>query len=275
MNTEYKYDAEEKSNLKNVNALKRYKRFKNVLHKSFRRSKNFIRNERNRLSTSLNFSINKAIVNPTLTSSKQSCIDSNLDLNLELLFSLNETTTVNEQIAQTVSICRKLPDVEISMEMVEAERLLLFSALRRDNQFTLSSTATRNYTIPKMAKTCFSIDDIFLPVICNINQDIIFNYFYINTFECGGVIKSTQSAECMNGTAVFRDSGIEFIHCSELKIDSLEETNQNTVKCNIFMLRLRKLSTVSSQLNRSVRYNKSYQLYFVLCEYFITFLCRQ
>ncbi|XP_037805989.1 uncharacterized protein LOC119600043 [Lucilia sericata] len=245
MNEVSEYEAVEHSNAKTTNALARYKNLKNVLQKSFRKSKTFIKTEGKRLSTSLNFSTHNATTSPTLGRGKNTYTDSNL--NIETLFSLNECASVSEQIAQTVSICRKLPDLEISTEMVEAERLLLFSALRREIQLSTSSLVTGSQTMNQKPKMRFFIDEMFLPVLSDVNHDIFFNYFYIVTFECGGVIKSTQSAECVNGTAVFRDCGIEFMLSSELETNTQNERSykQNAVKCNIFMLRLRKISTIS------------------------------
>ncbi|KAM7346002.1 uncharacterized protein ACRADG_012043 isoform 2-T2 [Cochliomyia hominivorax] len=223
-----------------------YSNIKNILHSSFRKSKKFIKAEGKRLSASFNFSMNKETGRSNLYRDKQLYTD--LSLNLESLFCLNESASVNEQIAQTVSICRKLPDLEISTEMVEAERLLLFSTLRRNNQQEQLSAVKHSQTMNQKPKIRFFIDDMYLPVQSNVNQDIFFNYFYIVTFECGGVIKSTQSAECVNGTALFRDCGIEFSICSELKLNVPQDSlnNMDAVKCNIFMLRLRKISTISS-----------------------------
>ncbi|XP_023298971.2 uncharacterized protein LOC111681432 [Lucilia cuprina] len=251
MNEVSEYEAVEHSNAKTTNTLGRYKNLKNVLQKSFRKSKTFIKTEGKRLST-LNFATNNATTSPTLGRGKNTYTDSNL--NIEALFSLNECASVSEQIAQTVSICRKLPDLEISTEMVEAERLLLFSALRREIQLSTSSLVTGSQTMNQKPRMRFFIDEMFLPVLSDVNQDIFFNYFYIVTFECGGVIKSTQSAECVNGTAVFRDCGVEFMVLSELETNTHNERSykQNAVKCNIFMLRLRKISTISIEPRKRI-----------------------
>lgn len=230
------------------NTLKSYKCLKNVLKKSFRKSKQFIKAEGKRLSTSLSFSQSTTMGNEAIAPSQQSPLGSNLDL--EALFSLNERASVSEQIAQTVSICRKLPDLEISSEMVEAERLLLFSTLRRENQRIV--TGLKSQTMNRQPKMCFLIDDMYLPICADVNQDIFFNYFYIITFECAGIIKSTQSAECQNGSAVFRDCGIEFVLCSELNTEEAKK-ERHAIRCNVFMLRLRKVSTLLSEPKKRVR----------------------
>lgn len=257
------YASVKNANIRNINTLTRYKSLKNVLQKSFRKSKTFIKTEGKRLSNSFNLSANNANGISSLYRDKQSCTDSYL--NLEALFSLNESSSINEQLAKTVSICRKLPDLEISTEMVEAERLLLFSALRRENQQTESSFPTKSRTMKQKPKMRFFIDEMYLPVVSNVNQDIFFNYFYIVTFECGGVIKSTQSAECVNGSAVFRDCGIEFTFSSELETSVTPESsnNKNCIQCNIFMLRLRKISTISIEPRKRVRYINSKYLIFL------------
>jgi len=83
-----------------------------------------------------------------------------------------------------------------------------------------------------------------LPVRADVSQDMFFNYHYICTFECGGRIRSTQSVECQNGSAFFRDCGLEFY--SGDKADSLE------LRCQIFMLRLRKVSTLALEPAKSL-----------------------
>lgn len=235
-------DQENGRSASNVSAgtLAKYKCFKNVLRQSFRKSKQFINSERKRLSTSLGFPASITVGNQTLSRSTHSTKGSSLEL--EALFSLDESASVGEQLAQTVSICRKLPELEISSEMVEAERLLLFSALRSEK--CRSPTARRNQTMSQQPKMRFFIDEMFVPIRADVNQDIFFNYFYIVTFECGGIVKSTQSAESQNGSAVFRDCGIEFILCSELGTNDGTHHQQHAVRCNVFMLRLRKVSTL-------------------------------
>lgn len=248
-------------NVRTVNSLTRYKSLKNVLQKSFRKSKTFIKTEGKRLSNSFNLSVNNANRNSSLYRDKQPCTDSNL--NLDALFSLNESTSINEQLAKTVSICRKLPDLEISTEMVEAERLLLFSALRRENQEAQSLIRRKSQTMNQKPKMRFFIDEMYLPVVSDVNRDIFFNYFYIVTFECGGIIKSTQSVECLNGTAVFRDCGIEFALNTELETSLTPESSygENCIQCNIFMLRLRKISTATFEPKKRVRYNNDLIVY--------------
>ncbi|KAL9916409.1 uncharacterized protein ACN2A1_002690 [Glossina fuscipes fuscipes] len=234
----------------------RYRRMKNVLQKSFRKSKHFVRTEARRLSMSFSFSG----VKDRSTTSRQECgpgmpdsfrngcdsysLESNLYL--ETLFSLDETAPVTEQLAKAVSICRLVPELEVSPEMVEAERLLLYSTLKFERRlFELKPPLKGDQVLMR-----FYIDDMFLKIHPNGNQDMFFNYFYIVTFECGGVIKSTQSVEYQNGCVSFTDCGIEFTLCPTImQARSVEE--ELTVRCNIFMLRLRKVSTLSLEPRRS------------------------
>nr|XP_014094838.2 uncharacterized protein LOC106620750 [Bactrocera oleae] len=231
------------------NNFARYQRLKNALRKSFKRSTKFVKNETRRLSSSFSFptaniALSKSVNAHNQTDPQLQSRSSTYDL--DTLFSLDEQAPVVEQLAQAVTICRQLPEVEISPEMVEAERLLLFSRLRRDvwPQRPLAATTPAAKRAAEQHTHRFYIDDMRLPVKVDVNQDFFFNYFYIVTFDCGGVIKSTQSAECHNGQAIFSECGIEFA-------SGLSEEDA-VVRCNVFMLRLRKVSTLSLEPKRAV-----------------------
>uniref|UniRef100_A0A1A9Z571 PH domain-containing protein n=1 Tax=Glossina pallidipes TaxID=7398 RepID=A0A1A9Z571_GLOPL len=241
----------------------RYRRMKNVLQKSFRKSKHFVRTEARRLSMSFSFSgvkdrsaTSQQECGPGMPDSFRNGCDSysfESNLYLETLFSLDETAPVTEQLAKAVSICRLVPELEVSPEMVEAERLLLYSTLKFERRlFELKPPLKGDQVLMR-----FYIDDMFLQIRPNGNHDLFFNYFYIVTFECGGVIKSTQSVEYQNGCVSFTDCGIEFTLCPTiLQTQSVEE--ELTVRCNIFMLRLRKVSTLALEPRRSTsKYNAS------------------
>ncbi|XP_017040672.1 uncharacterized protein LOC108087678 [Drosophila ficusphila] len=225
------------SQLMSVSALARYRLLKNALRRSYRKGKDFFLAEKQRLTHSLNFSRDQS--NQT-----EGELDSSTyyaSFNLDSL--LNESLSPNEQLAQAVSICRQMPELEISAEMVEAERLLLFSSLRKSAplgcQLSEDALATRRQS------QCLLIDAMELPVRADVNQDMFFNYHYICTFECAGRIRSTQSVECQNGTAFFRECGLEFY--SGEKAESLE------LRCQIFMLRLRKVSTLALEPSKTLR----------------------
>ncbi|TMW50617.1 hypothetical protein DOY81_004306 [Sarcophaga bullata] len=246
-------EATEHENLKNFYTSSilssRYKSFKNVLRKSFKKSKEIIKNEKKRLSTSLNLSSTNVLANPIIYGSSTNS-DFNPTLNLEELFLLDESVPVREQISYTVSVCRKLPELETSSEMVEAERLLLFSTLRLQNQ-PASIVSLKKETIYGLRKIRVFVDDMILPINTDVNKDIYFNHFYIVTFNCGGVIKSTQSVECENGSAIFRDCGLEFELSSHLETEIKNEScHQNMIRCKVFMLRLRKISTHPTEHNK-------------------------
>ncbi|CAD7015408.1 unnamed protein product [Ceratitis capitata] len=232
------------------NNFARYQRLKNALRKSFKRGTKFVKNETLRLSSSFSFpttniSLSKSLNVHNQTDPQLSTISSSCDLNA--LFTLDEEAPVVQQLAQAVTICRQLPEVEISPEMVEAERLLLFSRLRRDawpqRSPTVGTAAASQRAVDQHTHR-FYIDGMRLPIKVDVNQDFFFNYFYIVTFECGGVIKSTQSAECHNGKAIFSECGIEFA-------SGLSEEDA-VVRCEIFMLRLRKVSTLSLEPKRTI-----------------------
>lgn len=238
--------------LKTINIFPNYRNLKNALQKSFRKSKDFVKNERKKLPSSLYFmksSSDNAMSAPKNTNNqRESCTGSQIDLGS--LQSINPNVSLSEQLQHVVNICRQLPCSEISSEMVEAERLLLFSSLRRGNQDSTVPHVSSN-TVEQQPITYFFIDDMYLPVQFNTTREDLFNYFYIVTFECGGTVRSSQSAECRNGLAVFRNCGIEFIIRSELE----GMQNQQFISGNIFMLRLRKVSRVSSEHDEVVSIN--------------------
>ncbi|KAH8373609.1 hypothetical protein KR200_003425, partial [Drosophila serrata] len=219
------------SQLMSVSALARYRLLKDALRRSYRKGKDFIRTEKQRLAQSLNMSRDQ--------SNSGECDSSTYYASFNLDSLLNESLSTSEQLAQAVSICRQMPELEISSEMVEAERLLLFSSLRK--------AAPLNEDCAPLAgrSQCLLIDAMELPVRADVSLDMFFNYHFICTFESGGVIRSTQSVECQNGSAFFRDCGLEFY--SDERSDSLE------LRCQIFMLRLRKVSTLSLEPAKSLR----------------------
>ncbi|XP_017123405.1 uncharacterized protein LOC108143472 [Drosophila elegans] len=225
------------SQLMSVSALARYRLLKNALRRSYRKGKDFFLAEKQRLTHSLNLSRDQS--NQT-----EGELDSSTyyaSFNLDSL--LNESLNPNEQLAQAVSICRQMPELEISAEMVEAERLLLFSSLRKSSP--LGSQLNEDALAARRPSQCLLIDAMELPVRADVNQDMFFNYHYICTFECGGRIRSTQSVECQDGCAFFRDCGLEFY--SGEKAETLE------LHCQIFMLRLRKVSTLALEPAKSLR----------------------
>ncbi|KAH8299829.1 hypothetical protein KR044_006463 [Drosophila immigrans] len=217
------------SNLLSMSTLTRYRLLKDAVRRSYRKGKDFLLAEKQRLTHSLNMSRDQ-------TNQTEGELDSSsyyTAINLDSL--LNESLSTNEQLAQAVSICRQMPELEISSEMVEAERLLLFSTLRKQKPPVDGSSETT--ATARRESQCFLIDGLHLPVKADVNQDVFFNYYYICTVESEGRIRSTQSIECHNGAAVFRDCGLEFY--SDGAAEELE------LRCQIFMLRLRKVSTLS------------------------------
>ncbi|XP_016977056.2 uncharacterized protein LOC108043034 [Drosophila rhopaloa] len=225
------------SQLMSVSTLARYRLLKNALRRSYRKGKDFFLAEKQRLTQSLNLSRDQS--NQTEGELESSTYYASF--NLDSL--LNESLNPNDQLAQAVSICRQMPELEISAEMVEAERLLLFSSLRKSAP--LGSQLNEEALAARRQSQCLLIDAMELPVRADVSQDMFFNYHYICTFECGGRIRSTQSVECQNGSAFFRDCGLEFY--SGEKAESLE------LRCQIFMLRLRKVSTLALEPAKSLR----------------------
>lgn len=239
-----------KSTTKNSATMKSYESFKNVLRKSFRKSKIFLKKKKNFLAKPVNF----ATSNLNLTSGRHSYTD--------LEFDIEEN--IHQKIGEAVSVCRQLPDLEISMEMVEVERLLLFSSLRKKN---FPRVGKNYFTNQKYFMRLF-VNEMHLPVLRNVNDDMYFNFFYIVTFECSDVIISSQSSECKNGVAIFPENTIEFFCSSEVEAYNLNAMTHSSVKCNIFMLRLRKLSAdlIEEKQVRCIFKNNSFYLHMHVSE---------
>lgn len=239
--------SNESTNALSVSTLARYRMLKDAVRRSYRKGKDFLRAEKQRLTQSLNMSRDQS----NQTEGELDSSSYYASFHLDSL--LNESMTTREQLAQAVSICRQMPELEISAEMVEAERLLLFSTLRKKTSPVPSSEMS---LAARRQSQCFLIDGLQLPVKADVSQDMFFNYYYICTVECEGRIRSTQSIECQNGAAVFRDCGLEFY--SEGPAEALE------LRCQIFMLRLRKVSTLSLEPPKTllVSYSLTPLLYF-------------
>ncbi|XP_055839136.1 uncharacterized protein LOC129907094 isoform X2 [Episyrphus balteatus] len=212
-------------------SLWRYRTLKDKLRKSFRRSRHFIKNESKRLSSTLN---SQKISN--LNRLNEPWDESSLCITS--LFAMDDKAPVNDQLTQAVNICRLIPELEDTPEMVEAERLLLYSTVKQNAQKLNASITSQNDT----QKGVLMLKSIRLPIKKNNAQELFFNYYYIGVFSSGRQIKSTQSAEYTNGEAVFRNCNISF--------DNLNPDSK--VRCDIFMLRLRKVTT-SKNLPRKTK----------------------
>lgn len=197
----------------------RYRTLKDKLRKSFRKSRHFIKNESKRLSGT--FNSQKPPINEPWDESS---------LCIRNLFSMDEQAPVNYQLTQAVNICRLIPELEDTPEMVEAERLLLYSTVRRDAQKLDSSVRVSQRETPRGA---LLLKSLRLPIKKSSNgQELFFNYYYIGVFSHGRQIRSTKSAECTNGEAIFRNCNISFDNLSP----------ESKIRCEIFMLRLRKVT---------------------------------
>lgn len=167
---------------------------------------------------------------------------------LETLFAIDETEPITSQLAKAVQICRQVPELEASPEMVEAERLLLYSNFKYNPNRTFPSK------LPNLhggsPNLLFYIDGIELKARPKFVNDPFFNYFYTITFECGGLVQSTKSVECLDGRVKFEDCGIEY----PLYPSDINEANCHQppfqIRCSVFMLRLRKVSALGQEPRR-------------------------
>ncbi|XP_059226407.1 uncharacterized protein LOC106091731 isoform X2 [Stomoxys calcitrans] len=220
-----------------------YRKLKTVLHTSFRLSKDFIKKGKEKLPSSIKVMRSSS---EDTTSTRKNVLDQESAMNsnhdLDPFSFLQQSLSITDQLAHVVNICRQFTGSAISTEVVEAERLLLFSTLRREKQQP-NLPLSYGKSLEKQAMNFLFIDEMCLPIHADTYHDKFYKYFYIVTFDCGGIIRSSQSAECKQGSAVFRDCGIEFT----MRLELNEKVDQLAVHCNIFMLRLRKVSNPSLQ----------------------------
>lgn len=194
-----------------------------------------------------------------------------LSWHLADLFAVDELESVTDQLSKAVQICRQIPELETSPEMVEAERLLLYSNLKYSRERMFSPRILPMHT--EMPKLFFYIDSIELNAHSKFVNDRFFNYFYTITFDCNNVVQSTKSVECINGKVQFLDCAIECqMHASSLT----EEDCCNhpfTIRCNIFMLRLRKVSALGLEpTHRTLQLVRECIFYCHLIEYLCLFI---
>lgn len=163
------------------------------------------------------------------TPSKKPLYD--LHVSVNELHELEHQTNLKQQLEKAVNICRKTPELECTLEMAEAERLLLFSTLKsgvvRKESFSGSSE-----------KDCkIAVSSVEISVEMSQYMDDFFNYYYTAVFSNRDTIKSTASSgPKQHNLLVFRDVDILF---DNLELDSV-------ITCDIYMLKLRKILNTSS-----------------------------
>lgn len=204
-------------------SLLKYKHFKQRIRDSFRKGSTYWKTGSKRLSF---------IGSPP----KQPSYD--LHVSVNELHELEHQTDLKEQLEKAVNICRKTPELECTLEMAEAERLLLFSALK--------TGVARNESFPGSSMKDCKIGVSSLDISVRISQymDDFFNYYYTAVFSNKKIIKSTESTWAkQENLLVFRNAGILF---DNIDLDSV-------VTCDIYMLKLRKILNTSSLDKKKVR----------------------
>ncbi|KAL5274022.1 hypothetical protein ACFFRR_000652 [Megaselia abdita] len=205
----------------NTSVLK-YKHFKNKIRESFKKGSTYWKSGSKRLSF-----IGSPAKEPSY----------NLHVSLNELHELEHQTNVKEQLEKAVNICRKTPELECTLEMAEAERLLLFSTLKsgvaRNESFSIKASSLHS-----SVKNCtIEISGIEISIQLSQYLDDFFNYYYTGVFSNGKVIKSTESSwPKQENLLIFRDVGILF--------DNLDP--ESVITCDIYMLKLRKILNTSS-----------------------------
>lgn len=200
----------------------KYKHFKNKIRESFKKGSTYWKTGSKRLSF-----IGTLAKEPTY----------NLHMSVNELHELEQQTNLKDQLENAVNLCRKTPELECTLEMAEAERLLLFSTLKsgvaRNESFSVKASSLQS-----TVKDCkIRISSIEISVQMSQYLDDFFNYYYTGVFSNGKVIKSTESSwPKHDNNLVFRDVDILFDNSDP----------ESVIICDIYMLKLRKILNTSS-----------------------------
>lgn len=206
----------------NLSVLK-YKHFKNKIRDSFKKGNTYWKAGSKRLS----FIGSHVAKEPSY----------NLHVSINELHELEHQTNLKDQLEKAVNICRKTPELECTLEMAEAERLLLFSTLKsgvaQNESFSVKASSLQS-----TVKDCkIAVSSIEISVGLSEYLDDFFNYYYTGVFSNGKVIKSTESSWPQHDNLlVFREVGIAF--------DNVDP--ESLITCDIYMLKLRKILNTSS-----------------------------
>ncbi|XP_055379506.1 uncharacterized protein LOC129610805 isoform X2 [Condylostylus longicornis] len=154
------------------------------------------------------------------------------NLGITKLFAEDDDESLQKQLEKAVFICRKIPLLQNTIEAVEAERLLLYSALKIENLKNAVSDKTAVNEKPSTDyESWICIKDFELPIKSDIDFIDFFNFFYVGVFSNGHKIISTNYAEKRDKLIIFRNCGVNF-----------ENINCDTkIVCDIYVLRLRKV----------------------------------
>lgn len=243
-----------------------YRSFKNSLRSSFRKGRNFIKHEQDKLVQLFDKNTvvdgNNAVPKPARSfvnldeykkyyndqnaeqiykewSEKLARSESHTDLHgkrmLELIGQISSQRQIKKQLKNALEICRCSKEFDCSSELVEAERLLLVSNLKEASaKKELMEMENNLYANIKQTPNndlgMISLSDFEFPLKDAAMYDTLYNYFYICVATYKDQVKASYAKEREGNTVSFRGF--------EIKFWEVEPDYQ--IKVEVFVLSLRK-----------------------------------
>ncbi|XP_058065934.1 uncharacterized protein LOC131215559 [Anopheles bellator] len=153
----------------------------------------------------------------------------------ELITQIKQQGDARKQLKQALAICRTTHEFECSTELIEAERLLLLATLKETaarNELSKIDYATNGMTVPDRKRVGkVALNHFEFPLKDTAIGDTLFNYFYIVVCTYKHEVRATLAQERRtDGRVYFRDCEIVF---RDLDADY-------EIRVEVFVLRLRK-----------------------------------
>ncbi|XP_055608721.1 uncharacterized protein LOC129756000 isoform X2 [Uranotaenia lowii] len=235
-----------------------YRTFKDKLRSSFRKSKNFIRNEQRkfvsrfddrslgrkeegyRVAFDLDAYMKKYEKDTVSDEIYQtlSATESQVELNnrylAELIAQIKNQCDARRQLKQALSTCRSTREFECSSELIEAERLMLLTMLKETaarNELTKVDYHSEVKFVNEGKKVgLVALNHFEFPLKDTAINDMMFNYFYVVVCSYKNQVKATLAKERYENRVMFRNC--------EIKFHDLDADYE--IRVEIFVLRIRK-----------------------------------
>ncbi|XP_053682903.1 uncharacterized protein LOC128733377 [Sabethes cyaneus] len=235
-----------------------YRNLKDKLRNSFRKSKNFIKNEQRKI---VNYfdekpvkpeeSGNRVVFNLDeyckkygddadaeeiyqSLSNAGSLIELSNQFLAELVNQIKTQTDIRKQLKQALAICRNTREFECSSELIEAERLMLLSTLKenaaRNELSKIDYNANGKILNDGKKVGIVALNHFEFPLKETAVNDMLFNYFYVVVCSYKNQVKATLAKERYKDRVYFRNCEIEF-HDLDAEYE---------IRVEVFVLRLRK-----------------------------------
>lgn len=260
------HEAPEKPARSSLNRGTLYRSFKSTLHSSFRKGKEFIRNEQGRIvklfepkpgsgehlaaPSRIFFGLDeyKRHYNDKNAEkvydywrAKLTCAESHTSLHerhiLDLVNQITTQRTIKKQLKTALSVCRSSKEFESSAELIEAERLLLVSNLKEAaakkellELENIEQYANVQRSTENFGTVCFT--DFEFPLRDAALYDTLYNYFYVVVCTYKDQIKSSFAKERSGSKVIFQNFEIKF----------WEVQPDYQIKVEVFVLCLRKIN---------------------------------